>query len=110
MLDFPTMIFVMLAGGATFFWWSASRAAAERAGQLGREACDRAGVQWLDQAVHAHSMRLRRGDDGRLGVERNFRFEYSDDGIQRHIGQLVLRGDRLIAFSGPTRGGPSLLH
>ncbi len=110
MLDFPTMIFVMLAGGATFSWWSASRAAAERAGQLGREACDRAGVQWLDQAVHAHSMRLRRGDDGRLGVERNFRFEYSDDGIQRHIGQLVLRGDRLIAFSGPTRGGPSLLH
>lgn len=110
MPDFPTMIFVMLAGGAAFAWWSASRAAAERAGQLGRDACARAGVQWLDQAVHAHSLRLRRGDDGRLGVERSFRFEYSDDGIQRHIGHLVLRGDRLVAFSGPTRSEIATLH
>ncbi|WP_435594114.1 DUF3301 domain-containing protein [Proluteimonas luteida] len=104
------MIFVMLAGGAAFGWWSASRAAAELAGQLGRDACARAGVQWLDQAVHAHSLRLRRGDDGRLAVERSFRFEYSDDGVQRHIGHLVLRGDRLVAFSGPTRSEIATLH
>jgi hypothetical protein len=110
MLDFPTMIFMMLAGGAAFVWWSASRAAAERAGQLGRDACERAGVQWLDQAVHAHSMRFRRGDDGRLGVERSFRFEYSDDGIQRHIGHLILRGQRLVAFSGPTRPDAAALY
>ncbi|MCD9029768.1 DUF3301 domain-containing protein [Luteimonas sp. BDR2-5] len=110
MPDFPTMIFVMLAGGAAFGWWSASRAAAELAGQLGRDACARAGVQWLDQAVHAHSLRLRRGDDGRLAVERSFRFEYSDDGVQRHIGHLVLRGDRLVAFSGPTRSEIATLH
>lgn len=103
MLDFPTMIFVMLAAFAAFVWWSGARAAAERAGQLGRDACERAGVQWLDQAVHAHSMRLRRGEDGRLGVERSFRFEYSEDGMQRHIGHLVLRGAQLVAFSGPTR-------
>ena len=31
MPDFPTMIFVMLAVFAAFQWWSASRAAAERA-------------------------------------------------------------------------------
>lgn len=106
MPDFPTMIFVMLAVFAGFQWWSSARAAAERAGQLGREACERAGVQWLDQSVHAYAMRLRRGDDGRLRIERSFRFEYSEDGMQRHIGQLVLRGDQLIAFSGPTRPQP----
>ena len=110
MPDFPTMIFVMLAAFAVFQWWSASRAAAERAGQLGREACERAGVQWLDQSVHAYATRLRRGDDGRLGFERSFRFDYSDDGIQRHIGHLVLRGEQLIAFSGPVRPQVASLH
>jgi len=110
MPDFPTMIFVMLAAFAAFLWWSGARAAAERAGQLGRDACERAGVQWLDQAVHAHSMRLRRGDDGRLRVERSFRFEYSEDGVQRHIGHLVLRGEQLVAFSGPTRPQPVPIH
>jgi len=110
MPDFPTMIFVMLAAFAAFLWWSGARAAAERAGQLGRDACERAGVQWLDQAVHAHSMRLRRGDDGRLRVERSFRFEYSEDGVQRHIGHMVLRGEQLVAFSGPTRPQAVPIH
>ena len=110
MPDFPTMIFVMLAAFAASAWWSSARAAAERAGELGRDACERAGVQWLDQSVHAHAMRLRRGDDGWLRIERSFRFEYSDDGVQRHIGRLVLRGRQLIAFSGPTRSQVTVLH
>ncbi|UNK41660.1 DUF3301 domain-containing protein [Luteimonas sp. S4-F44] len=110
MPDFPTMIFAMLAAFAAFLWWSAARGAAERAGQLGREACERAGVQWLDQSVHAYAMRLRRDDSGRLRVERSFRFEYSEDGIERHVGQLVLRGERLVAFSGPTRRDVATLH
>ena len=38
-----------------------------------------------------------------LGFERSFRYEYSYDGSDRHIGKLVLRGTRLVAFSGPTR-------
>jgi len=46
----------------------------------------------------------RRGEDGRLGLERSFRFEYSEDGIQRHIGKLVLFRDELVYFSGPVRG------
>ncbi|WP_337244798.1 DUF3301 domain-containing protein [Luteimonas sp. gir] len=110
MPDFPTMIFAMLAAFAAFLWWSAARGAAERAGQLGRQACERAGVQWLDQSVHAYAMRLRRDDSGRLRVERSFRFEYSEDGIERHVGQLVLRGERLVAFSGPTRRDAAALH
>jgi hypothetical protein len=63
-------------------------------------------VQWLDQTVHANGLRLRRGDDGRLGFERSFRFEYSQDGSDRHVGRLVLRGGRLVAFSGPLRATP----
>lgn len=93
----------MILFGMAFAFWSTARAAAERAGEVGRGACAAAGVQWLDQSVHASGLRLCRGADGRLGFERSFRFEYSEDGTDRHVGRLVLRGDRLVGFSGPTR-------
>lgn len=105
----PSLILLMIAGAAAFAWWSAARASAERAVQVGRNACHAAGVQLLDQTVHATGLRLRRRGDGRLGWERSFRFEYSDDGIERHVGRLVLRGDDLVAFSGPTRASDASL-
>ena len=94
------LMIVMTVGWA---WWSSARAAAERAEELGRQACHAAGVQLLDQTVHANGLRLRRGEDGRLGFERSFRFEYSEAGDDRHVGKLVLRGNRLVGFAGPVR-------
>ena len=84
----PTLLVMMIVGALALAWWSSARDAAERAEDLGRAACEAAGVQWLDQTVHASGVRLRRGDDGRLGFERTFRFEYSEDGQDRHIGRL----------------------
>ncbi|SFK31648.1 DUF3301 domain-containing protein [Lysobacter sp. cf310] len=106
----PTLILLMILGAAAFSFWSAGRAAAERAEALGRDACKAAGVQWLDQSVHATGMRLCRHDNGWLGLERTFRFDYSLDGEDRHIGRMVLRGERLIAFSGPVSRAPTQLH
>ena len=100
----PTLLILMICAALAFAFWSAARAAAERAEQVGRDACHVAGVQWLDQTVHASGLRLRRGEDGRLAFERSFRFEYSEDGSDRHVGRLVLRGVRLVSFSGPLRG------
>ena len=99
----PTLLILMAVGVTAFFMFTAARGAAERAGEIGRDACHAAGVQWLDQSVHATGMRLRRKESGWLGVERSFRFEYSEDGLDRHVGRLVLRGERLVAFSGPAR-------
>lgn len=96
-----TLLFLMIAGALGFALWNSARAAAERAEALGRDACNSAGVQWLDQTVHASGLRVNRGHNGRLGFERSFRFEYSRDGHDRQIGKLVLRGDRLVGFSGP---------
>lgn len=98
-----TLLILMSVFAAVFFWWSAARAAAERAEEVGRAACNAAGVQWLDQTVHADGIRLRRGYHGRLGLERSFRFEYSVDGNARSIGRLVLHGGELVSFSGPER-------
>jgi hypothetical protein len=99
----PGLLILMIVMTVGWAWWSSARAAAERAEELGRQACHAAGVQLLDQTVHASGLRMRRGEDGRLGFERSFRFEYSEAGDDRHVGKLVLRGDRLVGFVGPMR-------
>ena len=95
----------MIVGAALVAFWNAGRAAAERAGQLGRDACRAARVQWLDESVHVIGLRPCRAE-GRLGWERTFRFDYSTDGSDRHQGRLVLRGERLVSFVGPPTPTP----
>ena len=106
----PTLLILMAVGVAAFFLFTSARAAAERAAEIGRDACQAAGVQWLDQSVHATGMRLRRRDNGWLGVERSFRFEYSEDGQNRHIGRVVLLGEKLVGFSGPSRAAQAVVR
>jgi hypothetical protein len=108
----PWLIVVMIVGAAAFAWWNAARAAAEVAKQLGRGACSAALVMTLDESVHAAGLRLRRNQDGRLGFERSFRFEYSHDGVDRQVGRMILRDGRLVAFTGPVRAtaAPIDLH
>ena len=106
----PSVILLMIAGAAVVAWWNASRAAAERAEALGRDACAAADVQWLDQSVHANGLRVYRRADGWLGLERSFRFDYSEDGQDRHIGRIVLLGDKLVGFSGPSRAAQAVVR
>lgn len=102
----PTLIILMIATAIVVSIWNANRAAAERAEAVGRDACRAAGVQWLDQSVHAIAWRLYRQESGWLGMERTFRFDYSIQGDDRHVGRMVLRGDRLVSFSGPVTATP----
>lgn len=106
----PTLLILMAVGVTAFFMFTAARAAAERAAEIGRDACQAAGVQWLDQSVHAIGMRLRRQDTGWLGIERSFRFEYSEDGQDRHVGRVVLLGEKLVGFSGPSRAAQAVVR
>jgi len=99
----PSLIILMIVGAALFAYWNAARAAAEHAKLLGRNACAAAQVMWLDESVHASGIRVRRNEDGKLGFERTFRFEYSHDGVDRHVGRMVLRGEKLVSFVGPMK-------
>lgn len=96
-------LFALIAFMVLFFWWDSSRKAADRARELGRNACHAAGVQWLDESVQHIKSRWTRGHSGWLGLERTYRFEYSRDGAERHEGRLVLRDGKLTGFVGPTR-------
>lgn len=106
----PTLLILMIVGAIGFAFWDRSRAAADRATELGRNACRAADVQWLDQSVHATGLRLRRLPNGWLGFERSFRFDYSYDGVERHTGRMVLRGRELVSFSGPAAAQISRLR
>lgn len=90
-----TPLLALIAFGLLALLWSESRAAAELAQRLGREACAQAGVQWLDQSVALTRIALRRAGDGRLRVFRQYRFEYSQQGDDRGHGSLALLGREL---------------
>ena len=98
-----TPLIVLIVLGATALMWSDARAAAELAAAYGREACARAGVQWLDQSVQLAKLSLKRAPDGRLRLQRTYRFEYSSRGDDRRAGSLALLGRELQWISEPDR-------
>ena len=76
---------------AILFWVDSLRAR-ERALAAGRAACERYGVQLLDETVAASALRLARDAEGRLRIRRVFAFEFSDTGNNRRHGSVVILG------------------
>ncbi len=86
---------VLAAGAAGGWFWYDSLRARERAVGLGRQACERERLQFLDETVLCTRTRPARSADGRVRLRRMYRFEFSDDGMNRRSGQLVLLGAEL---------------
>ena len=84
---------VMIAAGAWF--WVDSLRARERALAVGRRACERYGVQFLDATVVFARLRIGRNEDGRLRLRRTYTFEFSDTGNNRRHGAIVMLGAEL---------------
>lgn len=82
------------AAAAGWFWYDSMRAR-ERAVGLGRSACERDGLQFLDETVLCTRTRPARDADGRVRLRRCYKFEFSDDGMHRRSGSMVLLGVRL---------------
>jgi hypothetical protein len=76
--------------------WSAARGAAEEARRHARDICSRHRVQLLDQSVALRQVRLRRGEDGRMRLQRTYEFAYSAHGDDRQLGRLALLGTQLL--------------
>jgi len=57
------------------------------------KACKERNVQLLDQTVSLHRIGIRWGTEG-IKLRRIYRFDYSDDGKDRHTGHLILVGIR----------------
>jgi hypothetical protein len=85
----------ILGLAALGLFWVDSLRARERALAAGRRACERYGVQLLDETVQFARLRLARDEEGRLRLKRTYTFEFSDTGNNRRHGAIVMLGSEL---------------
>jgi len=90
------LVFVAVFGALAWYLFSATRvrelavAAAKRSSEL-------ADIQLLDQSVALSKTSLSRDGKGSWHIWRQYRFEYSRDGVGREIGHIIMLGPRLQA-------------
>lgn len=93
-LTLSDLLFVMLAGAVGWYWFSGIRVR-ELAIMAARRSTDLADVQLLDQTVSLGRVSLSRDRTRRWRIWRQYRFEYSRDGVSRETGQIIMLGNRL---------------
>lgn len=107
MSEWLFLLFLVLA---IWFWRDAIRAR-EIASAAGRRACERDGVQFLDDTVELARMRPCRALNGRLQWRRHYRFEFASDGSRRYRGEIDLHGRRVESIElEPYRDPDSPIH
>ena len=85
-------IAVVLLFAALFFDGLRVREAAIR---IAKDACREHGLQFLDYTVQGARTRLARDAQGHTRFRRTFLFDFSDDGIGRRAGSVVMLGAQL---------------
>jgi len=88
MLEISTLL---LLAALVWLWFDSMRAR-ERALALGKRACQRDGLLFLDETVECVSLRFARNADGNLALRRTYSFEFSDTGNNRRNGSVVMLG------------------
>jgi hypothetical protein len=88
MWEILALLALALAGWTLF---EALRAR-EAAIRVTREACSRHGLQLLDDTVQGVKLRLARDGEGVVRLRRWFVFDFSDDGVNRRAGSVVMLG------------------
>lgn len=94
-MDNLLAIFALLL--LVWFWLDSLRAR-ELATGICRSACERQDLQFLDQTVVLRRISPRRTADG-LRWRRVYRFDFSEEGIGRRNGYLILLGLDLESIS-----------
>jgi hypothetical protein len=94
MADFASLIVLAVLGALVWFWLHSIRIL-EIAREAGRQACNREGVQFLDDTVAGTGLALARDSSGRRILRRSYRFEFSETGESRREGEVIMLGDRV---------------
>jgi hypothetical protein len=87
MSNLSAILLLLLLG---WFWLDSLRAR-EIALGICRAACDARNLQFLDQTVVLRRLGLSWGIEG-IRLRRVYRFDFSEEGVGRHSGYVVLRG------------------
>ncbi len=79
------------------YWWQSAQVH-ELAVRAARRTCERCNVQFLDHTVAKVSWKIKRGANGKLRLERNYRFEFSPDGVSRYSGNVHTVANQISAI------------
>ena len=83
------VLVVFVLGAVSLFFFSAIRVR-----ELAIQAVAKAGrdddFQLLDQSVHIQRMSFSRDSQGRWKIWRQYRFDYSYDGVERRQGHIIM--------------------
>jgi hypothetical protein len=87
----------LLVVGAILGGWLLYEAlrAREAAIRVTKEACKQQGLQLLDDTVHGVRLAFARDHEGVVRLRRTFLFDFSEDGISRRSGSVVMLGARV---------------
>ena len=92
-------IAIIVLVGAGWFWLGSLKTR-EIALLICRNACLRANVQLLDETVALKRLDLARDQTGRVHLRRRYQFEYSEQGLERRQGEIILLGNQLLSIRG----------
>lgn len=87
----------MLGVGAGF-WFDTLRAR-EAATRTAKVACEREGLQLLDDTVSLGSLGVARNTAGHVSFRRVYRFEFTEDGDTRRNGEVTMLGKRALGVA-----------
>ncbi|MBE2294406.1 MAG: DUF3301 domain-containing protein [Phycisphaerales bacterium] len=94
-MSFFTLVGILAVMGLGLWFWRDSLGAREQARSASARVCQRSGVQLLDDTVALERLWLRRDRDGRFKLERLYVFEFTDTGLRRQVGSVLLVGWRV---------------
>jgi hypothetical protein len=95
-LTLGELLVMFCFGGVCLYFLSAIRVR-ELAVQAVNRASREDDFQLLDQSVHIQRMSLSRDSSGRWRIWRQYRFDYSFDGVERQQGYVIMLGKFLQA-------------
>ncbi|QFU76422.1 DUF3301 domain-containing protein [Halioglobus maricola] len=93
-LSLGEILTLFIVGTVCLYLFSSTRVR-EIALQHVARAGQRDDFQLLDQSVHVQRVSLSRDTDGRWRIWRQYRFDYSYDGVQRRQGHVIMLGRKL---------------
>lgn len=79
------------------WFWQASLRCRDIAIQTARQTCKQQGVQILDGTASLQSVRPYYTRAGGPGLKRTYTFDYSDDGIVRRSGCIIMHNSQVSA-------------
>jgi hypothetical protein len=90
-------LYLAIAALLAAWLWHATLRAREHANGVAAETCRKLNVQFLDGTVAFARMGLTRDASGRLALRRSYVFDYTEDGMTRRQGFVILCGRDLEA-------------